>query len=366
MGDDTGSHRPDAPARVPSGEAPSALLHGRIPRAGAPVGSTGAGQASDVNGTAGATTERAADSVDAVLDGLAGVGYLAARPLATTIFLGLRMGRALFLEGEAGVGKTEVARALSDWLRRDLIRLQCYEGVDMASAAYEWDYARQILEIRLAEVARGPDAPPFDPAALAARLHSDAFLLRRPLAQALTPHPRGAPVLLIDELDRADEPFDAFLLEVLADYQLTIPEYGTLRAPTPPVVVITSNRTREIHDAIKRRCLYQWVDYPDAQREWEILARKAPEAPVRLRQQVVAFVQRLREGGLYKAPGVAETIDWTRALVALDRVSLDGETVDATLGALLKYQDDVALVQGQRAVELLREIETEQRGGQDT
>ncbi|GAB3627423.1 ATPase [Pandoraea terrae] len=308
-------------------------------------------------------------SVDAVLAALADADYLATRQLATTVFLGLRMGRPLFLEGEAGVGKTEVARALAAMLDRDLIRLQCFEGLDIASAAYEWDYARQVLEIRLSEAAHaaggGPGAA-LDTQQLAGRLYGDAFLLKRPLAQALMPNPRGAPVLLIDELDRADEPFDAFLLEVLSEFQLSIPEFGTLRAATPPVVVITSNRTREIHDAIKRRCLYHWVDYPDARREWAILRRKVPDAPEALTEQVVAFVQRLREGDLYKAPGVAETLDWTRALMTLDCVSLDADMIDATLGALLKYQDDLARVQGDAALALLRDIQAGLGGGNTT
>ncbi len=297
-------------------------------------------------------------SVDQTLELLASCDYVAERKLATAVFLALRLGRPLFLEGEAGVGKTEIAKVLSRALARPLIRLQCYEGLDIASAVYEWNYARQMIEIRLAEATGGSSRD-----ALAAELFSERFLIRRPLLQALTADPAdpsaGAPVLLIDELDRADEPFEAYLLEVLSDFQVTIPEIGTLRAAQPPIVVLTSNRTREIHDAVKRRCLYHWVDYPSAARELEILARRVPEAPQRLSQEVVAFVQRLRALDLFKSPGVAETIDWSRALLELDRISLDPEIIDSTLGALLKYQDDIARVQGSEAARILEELRSE-------
>ncbi|MEO8704592.1 MAG: MoxR family ATPase [Kofleriaceae bacterium] len=269
--------------------------------------------------------------------------YLADASLATTVFLGLRLGKPVLLEGEAGVGKTEVAKALADALGRRLIRLQCYEGLDTATALYEWDFARQMLEIRLAE-SRG------DADRLA--LYSERFLLRRPLLEALAPDPAGAPVLLIDELDRTDEPFEAFLLELLSDFQVTIPELGTIRAATPPIVIVTSNRTREIHDAIKRRCLYHWIDYPTAERELAILATRAPDVPARLAAQIVAFVQALRATDLFKLPGIAETLDWGQALVALGAVELDPATVEATLGVLLKYQDDLARITGPTATAL--------------
>jgi len=290
-------------------------------------------------------------SIDDTLELLAGGGYIAERRLATAVFLALRMGRPLFLEGEAGVGKTEIAKVLAAALGRELIRLQCYEGLDIASAVYEWNYPRQMIEIRLAEATGGASRE-----ALAQDLFSERFLIRRPLLQALRGAPGAAPVLLIDELDRTDEPFEAYLLEVLSDFQVTIPEIGTIRADAAPIVVLTSNRTREIHDAVKRRCLYHWVDYPSAQRELEILARKVPDAPERLSREVVAFVQKLRGMDLFKAPGVAETLDWSRALVELDRIALDPETIDATLGALLKYQDDIARVQGSAAARLLEEV----------
>jgi MoxR-like ATPase len=247
------------------------------------------------------------------------------------------------LEGEAGVGKTEVAKALAETLGRRLIRLQCYEGLDLASAAYEWDFARQMLEIRLAEATGTVGG---------LALYGERFLLRRPLLEALSPDPAGPPVLLIDELDRTDEPFEAFLLEVLSDFQISIPELGTVRAAAPPIVIVTSNRTREIHDALKRRCLYHWIDYPDAARELAILAARAPEVPGKLAEQIVAFVQRLRATDLFKLPGVAETLDWGHALVALGCVELDPDTVDATLGVLLKYQDDLARISGKTAREL--------------
>ncbi|HEY4370459.1 MAG TPA: MoxR family ATPase [Burkholderiales bacterium] len=291
------------------------------------------------------------DSITATQALLADADYVASRSLATTVYLALTMQRPLFLEGEAGVGKTEIAKVLAQSLDRPLVRLQCYEGLDLASAAYEWNYPRQMLEIRLAEAAGKADA-----GTLSKTIFDEQFLLKRPLLQALETTPSGAPVLLIDELDRADEPFEAFLLEVLADFQITIPELGVIKATEPPIVIITSNRTREIHDAVKRRCLYFWVDYPDAQRELEIVARKVPEAKEALSRQVVEFVQRLRTRDLYKQPGVAETIDWTRALTALDKLALDPETINDTLGTLLKYQDDIAKVQGSEAAAILAEI----------
>jgi len=291
------------------------------------------------------------DSIAATAALLASNDYVAGRSLATTVFLALKMQRPLFLEGEAGVGKTEIAKVLSSALGRPLVRLQCYEGLDLASAAYEWNYPRQMLEIRLAEASGRADT-----ATLAKTIFDEQFLLKRPLLQALETTPAGAPVLLIDELDRADEPFEAFLLEVLADFQISIPEFGVIKAKEPPIVIITSNRTREIHDAVKRRCLYFWVDYPDAQRELEIVSRKVPRAGAELSRQVVEFVQRLRTRDLYKLPGVAETIDWTRALTALDRLALDPETINDTLGTLLKYQDDIAKIQGSEAAAILAEV----------
>jgi MoxR-like ATPase len=291
------------------------------------------------------------DSVDRTAELLDSADYVGGRALATVVFLALKMGRPLFLEGEAGVGKTELAKVLARVLDTRLVRLQCYEGLDAAAALYEWDYSRQLLEIRLAEAA-GPIARE----KLAQDLYSERFLLRRPLMQAIDFGPGPAPVLLIDELDRADEPFEAFLLELLSDFQVTIPELGVFKAAQPPVVVITSNRTREIHDAVKRRCLYHWIDYPDAERELEILRRKAPGAAATLARQVVAFVQHLRSLELYKSPGIAETIDWCNAIVALDRTVLDAPTADATLGVLLKYQDDLARVRGAEADRLLAEL----------
>jgi MoxR-like ATPase len=289
-------------------------------------------------------------SIDATLELLATGDYVAERSLATAVFLALRMGRPLFLEGEAGVGKTEIAKVLAATLGRQLIRLQCYEGLDIASAVYEWNYARQMIEIRLAEAAGEKSRE-----ALAQDLFSERFLIRRPLLQALT-QDGAPPVLLIDELDRTDEPFEAYLLELLSDFQVTIPEIGTIRATQPPIVVLTSNRTREIHDALKRRCLYHWVDYPDAKRELEIVRRKVPGVGERLSQQVVAFVQKLRALDLFKAPGIAETIDWSRALIALDRAALDPQVVDDTLGVLLKYQDDVARIRGSEAARLVADV----------
>jgi MoxR-like ATPase len=291
-------------------------------------------------------------SVDATLALLAGGDYVADRSLATALFLSLRLGRPLFLEGEAGVGKTEVAKVLARTLARRLIRLQCYEGLDLSSAVYEWDYARQMLEIRIAEATHSADR-----ARMEHDLFSERFLVKRPLLQALEPDPAGPPVLLIDELDRTDEPFEAFLLEVLSDFQVTIPEIGPVTAAAPPIVVITSNRTREIHDALKRRCFYAWVDYPDAERELRVLRLRVPGVAEKLSRQVVAFVQKLRGEDLFKSPGVAETLDWAQALAALDKDALDAETVDATLGVLLKYQDDVARIRGAEAEAILREAE---------
>jgi MoxR-like ATPase len=289
-------------------------------------------------------------SIDDTLALLSSGNYVGGRSLATAVFLALRMGRPLFLEGEAGVGKTEIAKVLAETLGRQLIRLQCYEGLDIASAVYEWNYSRQMIEIRLAE-AKGVDSRE----SLARDIFSERFLIRRPLLQALDSADKP-PVLLIDELDRTDEPFEAYLLEVLADFQVTIPEIGTVKADNPPIVVITSNRTREIHDAVKRRCLYHWVDYPDAAQELEIVRRKAPRCAEILSQQVVAFVQKLRSMDLFKAPGVAETIDWANAMVELNRTSLEPGMIDDTLGVLLKYQDDVARIQGDEASRILAEI----------
>jgi MoxR-like ATPase len=288
--------------------------------------------------------------VDDVLALLAEGQYVSDRSLATALFLSLKLGRPLFLEGEVGVGKTEVAKVLASRLGRRLLRLQCYEGLDLASAAYEWDYARQMLEIRVAEAAGTAGRE-----AIERGLFSERFLVKRPLLQALEHDPAGPPVLLIDELDRTDEPFEAFLLEVLSDFQLSIPELGTVRAAAPPLVVVTSNRTREVHDALKRRCFYAWIDYPDAVRELEIVRSKVPDAAERLAREVVGFVQRLRAKDLFKLPGVAETLDWTQALVALDRTALDAEAVDGTLGVLLKYQDDIARVRGAEAEALRRD-----------
>jgi MoxR-like ATPase len=293
-------------------------------------------------------------SIDDTAALLAAADYVAERSLATAVFLALRMGKPLFLEGEAGVGKTEIAKVLSTTLGRKLVRLQCYEGLDIAAAVYEWNYPRQMIEIRLAEAAGVKSRE-----GLEADIFTERFLIRRPILQALEGDPAGPPVLLIDELDRTDEPFEAYLLEVLADFQVTIPEIGTVKAAAPPIVVITSNRTREIHDAVKRRCLYHWVDYPNAQRELEILRRKATGTSERLSQEVVGFVQRLRKMDLFKLPGVAETIDWSQALVALDALALDPETINNTLGALLKYQDDIARVQGTEAARILSEVKAE-------
>ncbi|MBX2855708.1 MAG: MoxR family ATPase [Rhodobacteraceae bacterium] len=294
-------------------------------------------------------------SIDAVEHALSNAGYVCSRPLATVVFLALKLGRPLFLEGEAGVGKTEIAKALAATLGRRLIRLQCYEGLDAASAVYEWNFAAQMIEIRLAEAGAGGESRE----ALARELFSEKFLIARPLLEAMRPQPGGPPVLLIDELDRTDEPFEAFLLEALSDFQVTIPELGAIKAPEPPIVVLTSNRTREVHDALKRRCLYHWVDYPDFQTELTILHAKAPEAAEALSREVVAFVQRLRTEDLFKKPGVAESIDWAKALVALDALALSPEVISNTLGALLKYQDDIAKIQGSEAARLLQEAKSE-------
>jgi MoxR-like ATPase len=284
---------------------------------------------------------------------LASGRYVADASLATAVFLALKLGRPLLLEGEAGVGKTEIAKVLAETLGRRLIRLQCYEGLDAAAALYEWSYPRQMLEIRLAEL--GGEGGAAGRERLEQDIFSPRFLLKRPLLLALEPDPAGPPVLLIDEIDRTDEPFEAFLLEILSDFQVTIPEMGTVRAPEPPIVVLTSNRTREVHDALKRRCLYHWIGYPDAARELEILRLRAPELAESLAGQIVRFVQRLRTVDLFKLPGVAETIDWARALLALDQVSLDAATVNTTLGVLLKYQDDIEKMAGGPVSALLAE-----------
>ena len=281
---------------------------------------------------------------------LTGQDYVCGRALATVVFLALKLGRPLFLEGEAGVGKTEIAKALATGLGRRLIRLQCYEGLDAASAVYEWNFAGQMIAIRAAEASGGVDR-----GTLTDELFTEEFLIERPLLQAMRPQPGGAPVLLIDELDRTDEPFEAFLLEALSDFQVTIPELGTIKAPEPPIVIVTSNRTREVHDALKRRCLYHWVDYPGFAREIEILQARAPEAAETLSREVVAFVQRLRTEDLFKKPGVAETIDWAKCLLALDVISLSPEVIADTLGAILKYQDDIQKLQGSEAKRILDE-----------
>ncbi len=299
-------------------------------------------------------------SIDETAARLLAFDYVPERALATTVFLALRLQRPLFLEGEPGTGKTEIAKTLAAMLSRPLIRLQCHEGLDLAGAAYEWNYARQMLEIRLAESEKGADGPQRD--RLAQDLFSDRFLVRRALLQAIDPAQPVPPVLLIDELDRADEPFEAFLLEVLSDFQITIPEYGTVKALQPPIVVLTSNRTREIHDAVKRRCLYHWVGFPDAVREAQILARRVPNAPQKLAAEIVAFVQRLREIELYKLPGIAETIEWTRALMELNSFVLDPETINNTLGVLLKYQDDIAKVQGSEVARILDQVQRAAQG----
>ncbi|WP_170760311.1 AAA family ATPase [Ruegeria lacuscaerulensis] len=288
------------------------------------------------------------DSIDAVRTMLGTQGYVCGRALATVVFLSLKLGRPLFLEGEAGVGKTEIAKALASGLNRRLIRLQCYEGLDASSAVYEWNFPAQMVAIRTAEAAGGADRD-----ALQSELFSDEYLIERPLLQAMRPDENGAPVMLIDELDRTDEPFEAFLLEALSDFQVTIPELGTVKATEPPIVIVTSNRTREVHDALKRRCLYHWVDYPDFDREIEILHARAPEAAEALSREVVAFVQHLRTEDLFKKPGVAETIDWAKCLLALDVINLSPEVIGDTLGAILKYQDDIQKLQGSEAKRIL-------------
>lgn len=295
-------------------------------------------------------------SIDETENLLAAGGYVAGRALATVLFLSLSMKRPLFLEGEAGVGKTEIAKVLSSQLGRPLIRLQCYEGLDVSSAVYEWNYAAQMVEIRMREVAgeRSKEA-------IERGVFSEKFLIKRPLLQALEGQPGRAPVLLIDELDRTDEAFEAFLLEILSDFQVTIPELGTIKADEPPIVVITTNRTREIHDALKRRCLYHWVDYPDAEREKAILKSKVPAAAENLSAEIVAYVQKLREIDLFKNPGVAETLDWATALIELDKLALDPKTVSDTIGVLLKYQDDIARIQSSEGQKLLDEVKADVR-----
>ena len=293
-------------------------------------------------------------SIDDTLALMAQADYIADRSLATVLFLSLRMGRPLFVEGEAGTGKTEIAKVLSRTLGRKLIRLQCYEGLDIAAAVYEWNYGAQMIAIRLAEAEGEHDRERIEH-----DVFSEQYLIKRPLLQALEPDPDGAPVLLIDELDRTDEAFEAFLLEVLADFQVTVPELGTIKAPRPPIVVITSNRTREVHDALKRRCLYHWVGYPDAQRELKILRRKLPGIGKKLSEQVVGFVQALRKEDMFKVPGVAETLDWAGALSELDAVALDPATVSDTLGVLLKYQDDIARIDQGKIKALLDEAKAE-------
>jgi MoxR-like ATPase len=292
--------------------------------------------------------------IDAVETLLAGQNYVASRALATVVFLALKLGRPLFLEGEAGTGKTEIAKTLATALGRRLIRLQCHEGLDAASAVADWNFAAQMIAIRTAEATGAGDRD-----ALKSELFTEDYLIERPLLAAMRPQAGGAPVLLIDEVDRTDEPFEAFLLEALSDFQVTIPELGTIRAPEPPIVILTSNRTREVHDALKRRCLYHWVDYPDFQRELQILNARAPEAQASLSREVVAFVQRLRREDLFKRPGVAETIDWAKCLLALDVIALSPEVISDTLGAILKYQDDIQKLQGSEARRILDEVKRE-------
>jgi MoxR-like ATPase len=298
-------------------------------------------------------------SIDDTLSLLAKADYIADRSLATVLFLALKMGRPLFVEGEAGVGKTEIAKVLSAALGRKLIRLQCYEGLDVSAAVYEWNYGAQMIAIRLAE-AEGEG----DRARIEHDVFSERFLIKRPLLQALEPDPAGPPVLLIDEIDRTDEAFEAFLLEVLADFQVTVPELGTVKAAHPPIVVVTSNRTREVHDALKRRCLYHWLGYPDAARELKILRAKVPGISKKLSEQVVGFVQALRKEDLFKSPGVAETLDWAGALTELDAVALDPATVSDTLGALLKYQDDIARIDSSKVKALLDEVKSDLRAAE--
>ncbi|OCJ04223.1 ATPase [Rhizobium sp. AC44/96] len=293
-------------------------------------------------------------SIDETISMLGDHDYLAGRSLATVIFLALKMKRPLFLEGEAGVGKTEIAKVLAKALDRPLIRLQCYEGLDVSSAVYEWNYPAQMLEIRLAEASGLTDRDRIE-----SDIFSEHYLIRRPVLQALSSEPGKAPVFLIDELDRTDEAFEAFLLEVLSDFQVTIPELGTIKASEPPIVIITTNRTREVHDALKRRCLYHWVDYPDATQELEIISRKVPDCNAALSRQIVAYVQKLRTLDLFKNPGVAETIDWATALTELDRLALDPETISDTIGTLLKYQDDISRIQGGEGAKVLEDIRNE-------
>jgi MoxR-like ATPase len=293
-------------------------------------------------------------SIDDTMAMLAGADYVADRSLATVLFLSLRMKRPLFLEGEAGVGKTEIAKVLASALGRRLIRLQCYEGLDVSSAVYEWNYAAQMIEIRMEEAEGQVDRKDMEK-----NVFSEKYLIRRPVLDALSGKPGAAPVFLIDELDRTDEAFEAFLLEILSDFQVTVPELGTIRAEEPPIVIITTNRTREIHDALKRRCLYHWVDYPDAERELEIVRRKVPNANSRLSAEVVRFIQKLRQLELFKVPGVAETIDWASALTELDKVALDPETVSDTIGVLLKYQDDIARIDQGEGRRILNEVKAE-------
>ncbi|MEI9416925.1 AAA family ATPase [Mesorhizobium sp. Cs1321R2N1] len=293
-------------------------------------------------------------TIDETLDLLTGADYVADRSLATVLFLSLRMKRPLFLEGEAGVGKTEIAKVLAEALGRRLIRLQCYEGLDVSSAVYEWNYAAQMIEIRMEEAAGKVER-----SAMERNVFSEKYLIRRPVLDALTGKTGAAPVFLIDELDRTDEAFEAFLLEILSDFQVTVPELGTIKAEEPPIVLITTNRTREIHDALKRRCLYHWVDYPNAERELEIVRRKVPRANQRLSAEVVSFIQKLRQIELFKVPGVAETIDWAGALTELDKVALDPETVSDTIGVLLKYQDDIARIGAGEGRRILDEVKAE-------
>ena len=293
-------------------------------------------------------------TIDETLDLLTGADYVADRSLATVLFLSLRMNRPLFLEGEAGVGKTEIAKVLAEALGRRLIRLQCYEGLDVSSAVYEWNYAAQMIEIRMEEAAGKVDRSDME-----RNVFSEKYLIRRPVLDALTGKTGAAPVFLIDELDRTDEAFEAFLLEILSDFQVPVPELGTIKAEEPPIVIITTNRTREIHDALKRRCLYHWVDYPNAERELEIVRRKVPQANQRLSAEVVSFIQKLRQIELFKVPGVAETIDWAGALTELDKVALDPETVSDTIGVLLKYQDDIARIEQGEGRRILNEVKAE-------